>query len=133
MSNLRFLNLKKNDIFVSAKWQATVAAVKAYRAQKHLTVAQLPHEIVNHSKGEIVNSNGFTTNPIEAKWSVIKRWIRSRMSGRMPTHSNREKWRLLINEYQTRSILKCKAPESYDHGHIVTAQTLEILKLYCCD
>ena len=57
----------------------------------------------NHSAGEIVNSNGFTTNHIENRWSLVKRWVCKRMGGRLPLHSNREKWTRLLNEFHWRS------------------------------
>ena len=76
------------DIFVSDKWGGTLAAVKCIRTMSKLTPLQLPHGIVNHSAGEIKNVRGFTTNAIEAKWSVLKRWVRRRSGGRLPTHNN---------------------------------------------
>ena len=73
--------------------------------------ADLWHEVVNHSAGEIVNSNGFTTNHIENRWSLVKRWVRKRMGGRLPLHSNRETWTRLLNEFHWRKIVA--------HGHIL--------------
>ena len=72
VKNLGMLNLKKNDIFVSDKWKATVSAMKSFRREHNFSLSDVKHEIVNHSKGELKNSNGFTTNPIECKWSLIK-------------------------------------------------------------
>ena len=56
-----------------------------------LSESDMPHEIVNHILGELVNENGFSTNAIEAKWSIIKRSIRNKMSGKLPAHSDRQK------------------------------------------
>ena len=133
VKNLNMLNLQKNDIFVSDKWLATRSAVKSIRHERHFSASDLNHEVVNHSKGETKNGNGFTTNPIESKWALIKRWIRFRTSGICPTHSDRQKLRLLVNEYQARNIQKARAPQSFDHGHITTVQFREILQIYRCD
>ena len=82
LRNINSLGIKKHDTFVSDKWKATVSAFKAFREANGLSESDMPHEIVNHSLGELVNENGFSTNAIEAKWSVIKRWIRNKMSGK---------------------------------------------------
>ena len=107
--------------------------MKTFRREHDLSSSDVKHEIVNHSKGELKNSSGFTTNPIECKRSLIKRWIRARNAGRLPTHSDRHKWRVLVNEYQARNILKAKAPQSFDYGHITSVQSSEILTVFCCD
>ena len=70
----------------------------------------MPHEIVNHNLGELVNENGLGPNTIEAKWSIIKRWIRSKMLGKLPAHSDRQKCRLLIGEYQAPNLLRALNP-----------------------
>ena len=70
----------------------------------------MPHEIVNHILGELVDENGFSTNAIEAKWSIIKRSIRNKMSGKLPAHSDRQKWRLLIGECQAPNLLRALNP-----------------------
>ena len=75
----------------------------------------MPHKIVNHNAGEIMNQNGFTTNGIEACWSVVKRWIRRTKGGRMPTHSDRDAWRLLLSEFQYRQV--ASRGNSLDGGH----------------
>ena len=102
--NLKFLGLRKGDIFVSDEWRATAFAMKSFRKDNKLTERNLRHEFVNHSACELVNQNGFSTNAIECKWSVIKRWIRKRVSGKLPTHADRQKWSLLIDEYQARTV-----------------------------
>ena len=130
LKNINILGLRKGDTFVSDGWKATVSAVKAYRRTHRLSQNDLHHEIVNHSEGELVNSHGFTTNPIEAKWSLIKRWIRHRMSGRLPGHSDRHMWRLLIDEYQTRNLLKARNPQIFDRGNIVALRFCEVVPLF---
>ena len=105
-NNIRQVAPPKNTIIVSDKWKGTVAAVKQYRTERCFTEAQLPHEIVNHSAGEIINQRGFTTNLIEAKWSVLKRWLRRVNGGRMPTHSDRKAWTRLLTLFQFRKLLK---------------------------
>ena len=127
LKNINILGLRKGDTFVSDGWKATVSAVKAYRRTHRLSQKDLHHEIVNHSEGELVNSHGFATNPIEAKWSLIKRWIRHRMSGRLPGHSDRHMWRLLIDEYQTRNLLKARNPQIFDRGNIVALRFCEVV------
>ncbi|OLP83431.1 hypothetical protein AK812_SmicGene21185 [Symbiodinium microadriaticum] len=112
LDNLGMLGLSKGDIFVSDSWPATTSAVKAFRRQHELTERTLPHEKVNHSAGEIKNSNGYSTNAIEAKWSLLKRWARRKLGGKLPSHSDRVKWHRLINEYQGRCILKRRHVET---------------------
>ena len=58
---------------VSDTWKGTVAGIKKYRTETGVSATDFPHELVNHSYGEIVNANGYTTNGIEAKWSLVKR------------------------------------------------------------
>ena len=130
LCNIESLGLQKHDVFVSDKWKATVSAMKAFRKSKRISTEDLPHEIVNHSEGEIKNQNGFTTNPIEAKWSLIKRWVRHRMSGHLPNHSDRRKWRLILNEYQTRNLLKTQSPKCFDRGNITTVGFKNMARLF---
>ena len=130
LQNINKLGLRKGDIFVSDKWQATVSAMKAFRQSHGFTQQTLPHEIVNHSKGEIVNLHGFSTNPIECKWSVIKRWIRQRMSGKLPSHTDRTKWRLLINEYEARAMLKFRNSQPLDYDHYVVVRFRDVAALF---
>ena len=113
--NIRSLGLRSGDTFVSDKWKASVSSLKAYRVETGLTTCTLPHEVVNHSEGEIVNSNGFTTNPIEAKWAVMKRWIRNRGGGLLPKHGDGEKWAALICEHQGRNSLMTRAHHGIHH------------------
>ena len=109
LRNLKQVGPPKGTIVVSDKWRATVAAVKQYRADMGFTENQLPHEIVNHSAGEICNDRGFTTNLIESKWSVFKRWVRRVHSGRMPNYSSdRTAWSRLLSEFQFRQYVRIR-------------------------
>ena len=96
LQHINKLGLRKGEIFVNDKRQSAVSAMKAFRQSRRFTQQTLRHEILNHSKGEMVNSHGFSTNPIECKWFVVKRWIRQRMSGKLPCHTDRTKRRLPI-------------------------------------
>ena len=53
LHNIESLGMREHDVFVSDKWKATVSAMKAFRKNKKITTDDLPHEIVNHSEGEI--------------------------------------------------------------------------------
>ena len=133
LDNLRILKLQKGDVFVSDEWKGTMSAVKALRKEKGLTEKTLIHESVNHSKGEIKNARGFTTNAIEAKWSLMKRWIRLKLGGRLPAHSDRERWRRLVNEYQGRCILKDRSAmmrNSHGSGRKKFVSTRAFLQLF---
>eukprot|EP00438_Fugacium_kawagutii_P003905 Skav220698 [mRNA] locus=scaffold472:538021:539481:+ [translate_table: standard] len=101
---LRFLNIPKKTILVTDGWKATKAAVKALKDEKGWGDAELWHEVVNHSAGEIVNTNGFTTDHIETRWSAVKRWVRKRSGGMMPRHNDRRKWTRLLTEFRWRKI-----------------------------
>ena len=130
LTNLSMLGLRKGDIFVSDKWKATLSALKAHRTLHGLSARTLRHEIVNHSQGEIVNQNGFSTNATECKWSVIKRWIRQRLSGILPRHGDREKWTLFINEYQARALLKGRCSYTLDRGNQCVVRFHDIAQLF---
>ena len=101
---LHMLNLKRGTILVTDGWKGTKAAIKHFILEKGWSANDLHHEVVNHSKGEIVNQNGFTTNGIENRWSVVKRWLRKRCGGRMPTHTDRVRWSHLLTEFQWRKL-----------------------------
>ena len=130
LRNIRSLGLRSGDTFVSDKWKATVSSLKAYHVETGLTTRTLPHEVVNHSEGEIVNSNGFTTNPIEAKWAVMKRWIRKRGGGVLPKHGDREKWAALIYEYQGRNLLMTREHHGIHHDRIRVLRLRAVLNLF---
>ena len=106
LENLRELGAPKRTIICSDCWLGTIAAVKQYRRENNFTEEEMPHELVNHSQGEIVNSRGFTTNGIEAKWSVLKRWIRKRYAGKLPRGTDRAKWARLIGEFRFRKFMQ---------------------------
>jgi hypothetical protein len=126
LTNLHFLGLQKKTILVSDGWKATVSAVKSFRQAKRWTLRDFHHEIVVHSAGEVVNPRGFTTNGIENVWSVVKRWIRRRCGGRMPSHSDREKWRLLLAEFQFRKM--ASKGSTMDSGHTYFVPFAEFVK-----
>ena len=130
LKNFSLLGLKKGDILVSDGWKATLSALAAHRRKHRLSNASLRHEIVNHSPSEIVNKNGFSTNAIEAKWSIMKRWIRQRMGSKIPSHSDRAKWRLLIDEFQARALLKGSASHSLDRGNFSVVRFSDVAKLF---
>lgn len=123
LQNLRMLGLRKGDIFVSDSWRATVSAVKGIRQEIGVTPAHLPHELVVHNQGEIVNAGGYSTNAIESKWAVLKRWIKRKYGGKLPSHGDRSKWHLLVNEFQARAMLSVDATFDYDHYHTVTVRS----------
>ena len=115
LANLHLLGLKKGMRVVSDGWLATVAAVKKFRRAKGWSEADLPHEVVNHEKKELVNKNGYSSNAIEAKWSVLKRWIKKTRGGKLPSNNNRADWRKLVHEFHYRKIMS--KGHSNDGGH----------------
>ena len=108
---LEDLGLEKGDILVSDAWKATTAAVKEIQRKLGWTDRDLVHEICNHSKGEIVNANGFSSNQIESRWSVLKRWIRKRNGGKLPRRKDRQGWKSLLGEFKLRKFFQ------YQHGY----------------
>ena len=76
-----------------------------------------------------MNQNGFSANAIDCKWSVIKRWIQKRISGRLPAHADRQKWSLLIDEHQARSMLKPLGSHSLDKGQTQVIRFHDVMKL----
>ena len=103
---LEAVGMDKGMVLVTDKWKGTLAAVKNLKLSRGWTDADLVHEIVNHSTGEIVNMHGFSTNQIEAKWSVLKRWVRKRCGGRLPGKKDRAAWSLVLQEFQWRKHIK---------------------------
>lgn len=99
LRSLRLLDIPKKSLIVSDCWKGTIAAIKAFRREMNWTEMDLWHEVVNHSAGEIRNVNSFTTNHIENRWSIVKRWVRKAFGGRMPSHSDRHKWVRLLKEF----------------------------------
>ena len=116
---LRILNLKPKTILVTDGWKATIAAVKQLKLEMKWTDADLWHEIVNHSAGEITNANGFTTNHIENRWSLVKRWARKRGVCRLPSHSDRKRWTCLLNEYRWRKLQASRKAQGNKHVYVV--------------
>jgi hypothetical protein len=94
---------------VSDSWRGTIAAVKQYIQDHGVSDRNLTHELVNHSAGEIVNPRGFTTNGIENRWSALKRWVRKRCNGKLPSTTDRDKWARLVGEFQLRKFLQSSA------------------------
>ena len=66
----------------------------------------MPHELVNHSQGEVVNTNGYSTNQIENRWSVLKRWARKKYGGKLPGNKDRVAWTALLEEFQYRKYVQ---------------------------
>ncbi|MDF8335549.1 IS1595 family transposase [Novosphingobium cyanobacteriorum] len=54
----------------------SILVTDAYHSYSQLAARGWNHEIVNHSRGEWVNANGFGQASIEAYWGVFKRTIR---------------------------------------------------------
>ena len=96
------LGLEKNDIFVTDAWKGTIAAVQQLKNSQAWCGDDLRHEICNHAQGEIVNQRGFSTNQVENKWSVLKRWIRRRNGGAIPAKRDRKGWKLWLGEFTLR-------------------------------
>ena len=55
LRNINSLGIKKHDTFVSDKWKATVSAFNAFREANGLSESDMPHEIVNHSLGQVIS------------------------------------------------------------------------------
>ena len=119
LQNLHMLGIPKGSVIVSDCWKGTKAAVKQFRLDKGWSDNDLKHESVNHSAGEIVNVNGKSSNAIEARWSVLKRWIREQHGGRMPTRSNRQQWKTLISEFSFRKLMSRNTSLDFGNTHIL--------------
>jgi hypothetical protein len=129
MTNLEMLGFQKGDIFVSDGWKATRSAVKATRKKLKLTERDLKHQVVVHSDGEIINADGFTTNAIESKWGVLKRWMRAKYGGKLPGHLDRDKWRRAIGEYQARALLSSDE-HTVDKGNYYYLPFADAIQVY---
>eukprot|EP00971_Amphidinium_carterae_P338372 6475654-Amphidinium_carterae.1 len=86
------VKVPRGTTLVSDSWRSTLSAVKLYRHKMGMTTKSLKHELVNHSQGQVVNENGYTTNHIEGRWSTLKRWVRARYGGRLRAASARTTW-----------------------------------------
>lgn len=100
---LHSLGIPSGAILASDEWAGTLAAVKQFKKDKGWSDRQLRHESINHSK-QLVNEKRFTTNAIEARWSVMKRWAKKLMGGKMPSYSDRAAWKRLLAEFEFRQI-----------------------------
>ena len=94
-----------------------MSAMKCFPKDEGFIEQQLRREIVNYIVGDIANQNGFRARAMECTWSVTKQWIRQKMSSTLPAHSGCQKWTLLIDEFQGRSMLKTLASQSLDKGN----------------
>lgn len=72
----------------------TVIVTDEHASYKCLKKTDCTHETVNHSKGEWVNSRGFTTNPIEGVFGVLKRASRRNFSLNRLQKARRVNWAL---------------------------------------
>ena len=93
-------------VHVSDSWRASVVAMKKLGHAKGWSEQDLPHELVNHSQGEIVNPHGYNANQIESKWSVLKRWARKKYGGKLPGSKDRAAWTALLEEFQYRKCVQ---------------------------
>lgn len=55
-------NVTEGSVFVTDEWRAYRELGQKYQ-----------HEMVDHSSKNFMNDNGFTTNPVEGLWSIVKR------------------------------------------------------------
>ena len=86
---------------------------------------QLTHEICNHSEGEIVNERGYSTNAIEIKWGIVKRWVKKKCGGALPKLS-REDSSCLFQEFFYRQCMG--VPSAVDYGHTYELDFKSFLK-----
>ena len=79
----------------------TLCVTDGWKASKAADWGEIgcAHDFVVHSKGEIVGRRGQHTNLIEAKWSSMKRWMRSMCGGKVPGGERLEPY---LFEYQWR-------------------------------
>lgn len=113
LENLRYLDMRKDDVYVSDKWLGTVAAIGRLQAENGWR--RFDHQIVNHSAGEITNRAGYSTNAIESKWAITKKWIKKKHGGHLPSHNDRSQWESLLCEFQYRQCVS--GPSKQDSGH----------------
>ena len=94
---VRESGLRPKTMVVSDGWAASeaIAWKEAFECD---------HDVVIHSRGEIVNERGRHTNKIEAKWSSLKRWLRSVCGGKIPRGPRLEpyvfnyQWRQMVSD-----------------------------------
>ena len=58
----------------------------------------------NHSAGEVANANGYTTNHIELRWGVLKRWARGGCRSYLTKSKDWMQWHLLLSKFQFRKL-----------------------------
>ena len=106
----RSMDFQSGDVVVTDCWKGTIAAVSALKQEYGWSDVELRHETCNHAQGQIVNDNGYSTNQIENKWSVLKRWARKRHGGKLPHRKDRQGWTNLLGEFKLRKYFQ------YAHG-----------------
>eukprot|EP00959_Pyramimonas_sp_CCMP1952_P315543 6604166-Pyramimonas_sp.AAC.1 len=72
VTNFDTLGLRKGMVVATDGWKATIATIRQIKDRDGWSDRDLKHDIVVHSKGEVKNQRGFTTNHIENRWSVLK-------------------------------------------------------------
>ena len=119
-----------NTTFVSDSWGGTIAAVNQYMRDRGYTNRDFKHELVNRNQGEVVNPRGFTTNHIENRWSVFKRWARYHNGGKLPHHGDRHRWTLLVDEFRFRKLIHAQKgyPRIDSDIRVTFGEMLAVLK-----
>ncbi|CAK0884697.1 unnamed protein product [Prorocentrum cordatum] len=77
------------------------------------------------NKSKVKKQRGFTTNHFENRWSVLKRWLKKRLGGRLPTTSDRRKWARWVTEFQYRK--NVTKTHSVDDGNTYSLPTKAFL------
>lgn len=113
------LPLKRDMIVVSDGWRGTLAAINQIKAREGWGARDLRHEVVVHSRGEVVNERGYTTNPIENRWSVIKRWLKKKYGGALPPLRSRGAWKKVVEEFRYRKMASRGHSNDYNHTFFV--------------
>ena len=93
-----YVGLQPGTHLVSDSWPGTLAIdwVAEFGCASH--------HAINHAAGEVVDEEGRTTNGIENRWSVMKRWLRKRCGGMLPR--GRENIKLYLREFQWRKVVR---------------------------
>ena len=122
---LDLIPLQKDMTLVTDGWRGTLAAVNEIKRRNGWGPRSLRHEKVIHRNGEVVNSRGYSTNSIENRWSVLKRWLKKKCGGKLPPIRSRDVWKNTISEFTYRKM--ASRGQSIDDGHTFIVPT----KLYC--
>ena len=101
--------LQPGMVLVTDSWASTVTAINQFKRDNGWGGTELRHVTVNHAQGEIVRCEGYSTNQVENKWSVVKQWMRKRCGGRLPAIKDRATWTQLIEEFQYRKYALARA------------------------